>query len=248
MASRAGVVLGWPLGCPARSSFVETLRERRLDDQKLPFEIWGSRARTTGCRQANELLRNSSGVRVRGAAICRGAISGVVRVPAYEVPGGLVQQIASGLETLACSKHGALACAGSAYRHYQLRPLHVRSLRCTSSRRTATFCNEGCIELRIALALLQAWTLQALLLQDDCRHSCVWTAYAPRGTHALRNRINLHKRDSVATKIGATRRGAAPAQHAVAAAAVVGQSAQCKRCADANHTDAVVGAHRDRGR
>ena len=93
MASGAGVVLG----CPPRSSFAETWEERRLDDQKLPFELWGSRARTTGCRQANELLRNSSGVRVRGAAICRGAISGVVRVPAYEVPGGLVQQIASGL-------------------------------------------------------------------------------------------------------------------------------------------------------
>ena len=54
MASRAGVVLGWPLGCPARSSFVETLRERRLDDQKLPFEIWGSRARTTGAGSPGE--------------------------------------------------------------------------------------------------------------------------------------------------------------------------------------------------
>jgi hypothetical protein len=47
------------LGCPPRSSFVETFGERRLDDQKLSFELWGSRARTTGCRQANELLRKS---------------------------------------------------------------------------------------------------------------------------------------------------------------------------------------------
>ena len=74
MASGAGVVPG----CPPRSSFVETLGERRLDDQKLSCEIWDSRARTTGSRQANELLRNSSGVRVRGAAICRGALVGLV--------------------------------------------------------------------------------------------------------------------------------------------------------------------------
>ena len=98
---------------------------------------------------------------VRGAAICRGALLGVVRVPAYEVPGGLVPQIASVLRALASCWGWQSLCAGSTQAFAVVLKLHVRGLRCTSSPRAATLCNERCIEEHIALAL-QGSTLQSI--------------------------------------------------------------------------------------